>query len=205
MALTTNVNALLQGQKPQLEIAAWAADYGATTFYDLGLLTEVEFDREISINKTESGNVLFPVGAYLTGASASLKGKIQEFDLKNIARLSGQSADGSDVTVVPRTENVSDGTITWGFGAAESSVVYLTARLTLWTPRLVYPWGGNAGADVYTKAEILIPKCLAKTKSSESFKKNSSWEMPFELEAFYDDSVTTEAYRLFKVVLTAPK
>ena len=203
MALVINTNGLLAGMKPQIEIASWVTAYAGTPYYDLGCLKDVSFDHELTTNVIEADNVLAELGAFDSKEKATLKGKLIEFDLKNMARLSGGAADGSDAAVVSWVDDTTDGTVTWGRGTP-GAAVYFNVKLTLWTPSLTYTWGGNTGTDTYTSAVLWLAKCKAKVKTSEAYKKNGVWELPFELECFHDSGCTS-GQELFKWVLTKAK
>lgn len=198
-----NLNGLLNGAIAAVGIHPWVSNYGYTpsACVDLGALNDINISHEVKLQKFEADNVLAPIGASITGEEFKITGKLLQYDLKVLSRLTGSSNDGSDVTVVNKT--TTDGSVTWGRGSIHN-LNYYTIHLHCEGLNLQFPWGGNSGADVYTKLDIIIPKAIPVVKTSQAFKKNGQWEFPFELEAFHDSSVTTAGLELFKIVLTAP-
>lgn len=199
-----NVTALLASPVTVVGIAPWASNYGATGFVDLGALDDIQLAHEIKTAPITADNVRSVIGSMKTDESFKISGKLKQFDLKMLSMLTGSSANGSDVTVVSWVEDTTDGTITWGRGSVDVDQYY-TVQLHIEGLALKYSWGGNTGSDVYTKADIIIPRAKPTVKTQQAFKVGGVVVTPFDLEAVYDSSVNTTGLELFKIVLTKPK
>jgi hypothetical protein len=204
---TINVSGLLNGPLVAFYLAPWEADYGAditTDYIDLGALKDISLSHEIKTTPVEADNVLPTIGVMTSGEELKLKAKLLQYDLKFMSRLTGTDTSGAAAVVVASAAGT-DGTITFGRGATNTTS-YFTARLHIEGQSMLFPsYGGHSGADTYTKVDIYIPKCRPVVKSDQAFKKGAQWEFPFELDAVYDSSVTTAGHELMKIVLTRPK
>lgn len=209
MALSTptaNVNAILAGALAQVCITPWVSNYGfsESNLVDLGALRDIKVTHEIKATPIEADNILCTLGSAFSQESFKLSGKMLQLDLKLMSRLTGTDSDGSNAVVVAWVDDTTDGTITWGRGSVNTQS-YFTATLHLEGLSLQYPYGGNSGNDVYTQATLIIPRCRPVVKTDQAYKKGTAWEYDFELEAFYDSSVTTAGHELFKMILKKPK
>jgi hypothetical protein len=199
-----NVTGLLSSPVTSVGIAPWASNYTASGFIDLGALDDIQLAHEIKTAPITADNVRAVIGVMKTDESFKISGKLKQFDLKMLSMLTGSSASGGDVAIVDWVTGATDGTVTWGRGSVDVDQYY-TVQLHIEGLSLKYSWGGNAGADVYTKADIIIPRARPNVKTQEAFKIGSVVVTPFELEAVFDSSVTTAGTELFKIVLTKPK
>jgi hypothetical protein len=202
-----NVLGLLNGPLVAVGMHAWVANYGYTpsACKDLGALKDVEMAHEIKTTPVEADNVRAVIGSMRGAEELKLSFKLLQYDLQFRSMLSGSSAAGADVVVVDWVTASVDGTATWGRGSVEVDQ-WFTMQFHMEGLSLTFPdWGGNSGADVYTQADIIIPRCKPTIKTKEAFKKGTQWELPCELEAVYDSTVTTVGTELFKIVLKKPK
>lgn len=204
---TIDVDTILAGSVAQLGIIKWVANYGYTpaNVNDLGALKDIEISHKYDLTTFGADNVLAPVAVVRSDEDFFIKAKLEQtMDLKKLSMLSGSSDDGSDVTVVDKVAGTTDGTVTWGRGS-KSGLYALTAHLHIEDLAITLSYGGNTGADIYTKADIIIPKCYASVSGSRAYKIKDMTLIDFELHAIYDSTVTTAGHELFKIVLTSPK
>lgn len=202
-----NLDSVLMGSCVSVGVTAWVADYGYTpsNCVDIGALKDISISHKIELASFEADNVLAKIGVARAGEDLIVKGKlVQSMDLKLQSILSGATTDGSDITVTNWVSGTTDGTVVWGRGS-KNTTTPLTVQLHFEDLNIQLPYGGNAGADVYTQADIIIPKCYAVINAEEIFKKDDLTLIGIELHAMYDSSVTTEGHELFKIILTKPK
>jgi hypothetical protein len=194
-----NVQALLAGALAKLELAPWAANYGATGYVDQGALKNITVETEVTSSPIDADNVLAELGEYDTKLGAVLKATLMQHDLRKRALVLGQPT--SDVVVTPGSAGVPPKAVL-GFGA-RGTKQYLTAKLTI-TGLSLAPGYAEDPTAVYDTIILTFPRVTAKVKATEGFAKNKVWEFPFELTAYWDSTVTTVGHEIYRITQTGP-
>jgi len=171
-------------------VAAGAAvtyKYGGWIDTDL----EIEFTRDVA--KIEPGNSTYPVDAYFTKSGIMIRGTLMEASLRKLqAVLGGTDADvlvASSTGTLPLKEVSS--TNWWGVKLSVAS-------------QSMQPAYTESAALTFVQRVVTLHRCLFRPNGPIQLDRTGIWKVKFELEAFYDSSVTesTSLGRLGKIVDT---
>jgi len=192
----TGANSLdfLKGPLVAFDYGAWVTAGGAVTYKYGGWLDtdlEIEFIRETA--KIEPGNSTYPVDAYFTKSGLVVRGTLMEASLRKLqAVLGGAEADvlvATSTGTLPLKEVTSSNW--WG--------VRLSVASQSMTPAYT-----ESTALVFVQRVVTLHRCMFKSRGPIKLDRTGIWKVPFEVEAFYDTSVTesTSLGRIGKIVDT---
>lgn len=180
MGAITGANSLdfLKGVLAQIDFSDWVTAGGAGTYNKYGGWIEdlsIEESREWA--KIEPDNCTYPVDAFPTKSSIVIKGTFVEASLrKKVLAIGGATSD----------VNVASGTATLPLKEL-STLTYFQVKITV-AGQSMKPGHTEFPNDVYIKRTWTFWRCLFKSKVSRALK--GVVKTPFEIEVFYDTTVT---------------
>ena len=192
----TGANSLdfLKGPLCAFDYGTYVTAGGAVTYKYGGWLDtdlEIEFTRDVA--NIEPGNSTYPVDAYFTKSGIVVRGTLMEASLRKLqAVLGGTDADvlvASSTGTLPLKEVASNNW--WG--------VKLSIASQSMTPAYT-----ESSALVFVQRAVTFHRCMFKPRGGIKLDRTGIWKVPFEIEAFYDTSVTESSVlgRIGKIVDT---
>ena len=180
MGAITGANSLdfMKGVLAQIDFSAWVTAGGSGTFtYTGGWIEDLSIEESREWAKVEPDNCTYPVDAYPTKSSIIIKGNFVEASLrKKVLAIGGAAADvvvASGSATLPLKEL--------------STLTYFQTKITV-AGQSMKPGHTEFPNDVYVKRTWLFWRCLFRSKVSRTLK--GVTKTPFELEVFYDTTVT---------------
>lgn len=189
----TNFNAIMAGAIARIEVAAWAANYGATVFTDLGALKNIKDSEAIESQSYDADNVLPDIGELDQKITKAIKATLMQMDPRLKVQQYGKPT--SDVVVVPKVGGTK-GTVKYGFGVIPARG-YFTVRLTVDNLAMILGLP-TALTDVYDKYIVTLPKARWEVKSDADYSKKGVTMRDVTLKAFQDDTVTAAGQELWR-------
>jgi len=198
---TQNTLDYIKGTYPYFQLAPYvSAGVEASSFIDIGSMSDVSVDTEGTVNELVVDTCPFPVDAWISSVKATIKGTLHEADARKLAIVLNQYdaglggfADPDNPEITARVGGTTDGTMVTRVGMP--TLAYWQVKLTLddQSFKSVLPSG-----DTYTKRYYNIWKVMIVPKTAHTFKPTDHVKTGFEMRVLYDSSVATDD-KLYKI------